>query len=122
MTPDEPKPADAKPAPAKIDPAQTRPDKEFKYTAPLLAGRFDPSGKYLFVTAQDFTIQRVELASGKLTALAGHDTLQLGFPGLSFPFWFAKPENRWATLFNQYFPSWATVQWYCTGQSCRLVR
>jgi hypothetical protein len=44
------------------------------------------------------------------TALAGHDTLQLGFPGLSFPFWFAKPENRWGSLFNHYYPKWATVQ------------
>jgi Family of unknown function (DUF6785)/Domain of unknown function (DUF6784) len=44
------------------------------------------------------------------TALAGHDTLQLGIPGLSFPFWFASPENKWATLFNQYFPKWLTVQ------------
>jgi hypothetical protein len=44
------------------------------------------------------------------SALAGHDSLQLGFPGLSFSFWFATPENRWGQLFNQYFPSWATVQ------------
>src|SRR5436309_2594173 len=44
------------------------------------------------------------------TALAGHDTLQLGFPGLSFSYWFAKPENHWAELFNQYFPTWATVR------------
>jgi hypothetical protein len=44
------------------------------------------------------------------SALAGHDSLQLGFPGLSFPFWFAKPENHWSELFNGYFPKWATVQ------------
>src|SRR6266852_3315833 len=44
------------------------------------------------------------------TALAGHDTLQLGFPGLSFSYWFATPENRWEQLFNQYFPHWATVR------------
>jgi hypothetical protein len=44
------------------------------------------------------------------TALAGHDSLQLGIPGLSFPFWFAKSENHWATLFNHYFPKWLTVQ------------
>src|SRR5262249_37791956 len=71
MRADEPKPADAKP---KIDPAQTRPAKEYKYTSPLLAGRFDPNGKHLYVSAQDFTIQRIELESGKLTALAGHDS------------------------------------------------
>jgi hypothetical protein len=44
------------------------------------------------------------------TALAGHDTLQLGIPGLSFPFWFATPENKWDSLFNHYFPKWLTVQ------------
>src|SRR5262245_21130281 len=71
MRADEPKPADAKP---KIDPAQTRLAKEFKYTAPLLAGRFDPSGKSLFVTSHDFTIQRVDLGSGKLAPMTGHDS------------------------------------------------
>jgi hypothetical protein len=44
------------------------------------------------------------------TALAGHDSLQLGVPGLSFSFWFANMENHWATLFNHYFPKWLTVQ------------
>lgn len=71
MRADEPKPADAKP---KIDPAQTRLAKEFKYNAPLLAGRFDPSGKSLFVASQDFTIQRIDLGSGKLAPMAGHDS------------------------------------------------
>jgi hypothetical protein len=44
------------------------------------------------------------------TALVGHDTLQLGVPGLSFPFWFATPENRWGAIFNHLFPKWLTVQ------------
>jgi hypothetical protein len=44
------------------------------------------------------------------SALAGHDTLQLGFPGLSFPFWFATPSNRWDQIMNHLFPRWATVR------------
>jgi WD40 repeat protein len=63
-------PADA----LKIDPAQTHAAGEYKYTAPLLACRFDPSGQHVFFTAQDNTIQRYELASGKVTSLAAHDS------------------------------------------------
>jgi WD40 repeat protein len=53
------------------DPAQTRQVQEFKYTSPLLSCRFDPLGKYLFFSAQDNTVQRTELASGRLTAFNG---------------------------------------------------
>src|SRR5690349_13085944 len=56
----------------RIEPTQTRPARDFKYTCPLMASRFDPTGRFLFVTAQDFTIQRVDLEDGKLTPLSGH--------------------------------------------------
>ena len=37
--------------------------------------------------------------------------LQLGYPGLSFPFWFATPENQWATSSSTTTsPSGLTVQ------------
>lgn len=55
-----------------IDPAQTRPVQELKHDSPLVAGRFDPAGQYLFVTAQDNTIQRWELAGAKKTPLLAH--------------------------------------------------
>ncbi len=74
MSADEPRPADGPPAPGTIDPTQTRQSREFKHASPLLAGRFDPCGRFLFVTAQDFTIQRVDLDSGQLTPLAGHES------------------------------------------------
>ncbi len=61
------------PAP-KIDPQQTHAVGEFKYTCPLLACRFDPSGQFVFGTAYDNTIQRWHLGSGKATPLAGHDS------------------------------------------------
>jgi WD40 repeat protein len=58
------------PAPLRVE--KTRQVQEYKYSAPLLACRFDPTGRFLFASAQDRTIQRVELANGKLTPLAGH--------------------------------------------------
>jgi WD40 repeat protein len=74
MTADEPKAPDGPPARAKADPTQTRPVKDVKYTSPLLACRFDAAGRFLFASAQDQTVQRIDLADGKLTSLAGHQS------------------------------------------------
>ena len=43
------------------------------------------------------------------SALAGHDTLQLGIPSLTFGWWFATDANRWEPLFWKHLPSWLTV-------------
>ncbi|MFQ6096147.1 MAG: DUF6785 family protein [Armatimonadota bacterium] len=43
------------------------------------------------------------------SALAGHDSLQLGIPGLTFGWWFATPANNWEGLFWKYLPKWLTV-------------
>jgi hypothetical protein len=43
------------------------------------------------------------------SALAGHDTLQLGVPNLSHPWYFATDANRWKELFHPYLPLWLTV-------------
>ncbi len=43
------------------------------------------------------------------SALAGHDTLQLGVPNLSHAWWFATPANRWEELIHPYLPRWLTV-------------
>lgn len=43
------------------------------------------------------------------SALAGHDTLQLGLPAMTHAFWFATEENHWAELFHPYLPKWLTV-------------
>lgn len=56
----------------KIDPTQTRLVSEFKAGSPLIGCRFDPSGRYLFAGAQDHTIRRFDLATGRAAALAGH--------------------------------------------------
>jgi WD40 repeat protein len=45
---------------------------EFKHNSPLVACRFDPSGQFVFASAQDNTLQRWELATGRKTDLVGH--------------------------------------------------
>lgn len=59
-------------AEVKVEPAQTRLAKELKHTSPLVGCRFDPSGKYVFASAQDNTLQRWEIDTGKKVAFAGH--------------------------------------------------
>lgn len=44
-----------------------------------------------------------------VTMLAGHDSLQLGIPALSFTAHFADPGNRWDSMFTQHLPEWLTV-------------
>lgn len=58
----------------KVEPEKTHLVGELKYTSPLLSCRFDPSGQFVFATAYDNTIQRWDIASGKVTVLAGHDS------------------------------------------------
>lgn len=43
------------------------------------------------------------------SALAGHDSLQLGIPALAYGWWFQTPENRWYELFLKQTPRWLTV-------------
>lgn len=55
-----------------LDPTAARVEREFRHTSPLLGCRFDPSGRFLFATAQDNTIQRFDTVTGAKTALLGH--------------------------------------------------
>lgn len=55
-----------------IDPTACRLAVELKHTSPLVGCRFDPSGRFLFAGAQDNSIQRYDLLTGRKTALAGH--------------------------------------------------
>lgn len=43
------------------------------------------------------------------SALAGHDTLQLGVPNLAYGWWYANEANGWEALFHSYIPRFATV-------------
>lgn len=55
-----------------IDPLRTRQAQELRHTSPLLGCRFDPTGRYVFATAQDNSIQRWDLANARKTQLAGN--------------------------------------------------
>jgi WD40 repeat protein len=47
---------------------------QWAHESPLIACRFEPKGRFVFSTGEDNKIQRWELASGKKTLLAGHDS------------------------------------------------
>ncbi len=52
----------------------THPAAELEYNSPFISCRFDPQGRYLFAGAQDCTVQRFDLASGKPQECPGHDS------------------------------------------------
>ena len=55
--------------------------REFVQKAPLIACRFDPKGRFVFATAEDRSILRWDLESGKAASFNGHDSwvFALGF-------------------------------------------
>lgn len=56
------------------DPTQVHEAAKWKHDRPLTACRFDPSGKYVFTGAEDFFVTRWDLADGKPTKFAGHES------------------------------------------------
>jgi WD40 repeat protein len=57
-----------------FDPATARLEREWKHARPLIGCRFDPSGRFLFVSAEDDSVQRYDLLSGTKTAFTGHES------------------------------------------------
>lgn len=57
-----------------IDPTKTRVLKELKHNRPLIGCRFDPTGRFLFVSSEDDTIQRFDMFNGAKTPLVGHQS------------------------------------------------
>ena len=55
-----------------ITPSRTRLAFDMRHTAPLLAARFDPSGQFVFASAQDNSIQRWNLADRTKVSFVGH--------------------------------------------------
>ncbi len=55
-----------------FDPTAARVARELKHARPLIGCRFDPSGRFLFVSAEDDSVQRYDLLTGAKAALAGH--------------------------------------------------
>lgn len=58
----------------KLDPKQTHVATEWKHGRPLIACEFDPSGQYLFSSAEDFSLQRWTVADGTKVQWAAHDS------------------------------------------------
>jgi WD40 repeat protein len=48
--------------------------RDFAADSPLVACRFDPKGRFVFCGGEDRSICRFDLATGKKTVLAGHDS------------------------------------------------
>ena len=61
------------PATPAFDPLAARQIHDWAHTSRLLVCRVDPTGKYVFAGANDYTIQRWEIATGTQTALSGHE-------------------------------------------------
>ena len=55
-------------------PEKTHVVKEYSHKSPLIACRFNARGRYVFASAEDRTVRRWDLATGKEAALAGHDS------------------------------------------------
>jgi hypothetical protein len=51
-----------------------RVERELKHARALIGCRFDPSGRFLFVSAEDDSVQRYDLLTGDKTAFAGHES------------------------------------------------
>ena len=48
-----------------LDPKQTHVLHEWKHAAPLINCKYDPKGRYVFSSAEDYSIQRFEIPTGK---------------------------------------------------------
>ena len=57
-----------------LDTKQTHVLHEWKHGKPIIACRFDPSGRYLFSSSEDYSLQRWEVESGEKTAWAAHES------------------------------------------------
>ena len=67
----------------KLDPAGTKLESEWKVGSPLMACRFDPSGRFLFAAAQDNTVRRLDLLTGSEVTFAGHASWVRGIAFIS---------------------------------------
>lgn len=56
------------------DPTKARIEKTFAHDSPLMACRFDPTGRFVFAGAQDYRVWRWDIASGTKTPFVGHDS------------------------------------------------
>lgn len=57
-----------------IDPARLKLANEYQHEAPLLSCAFDPGGRFLFAGGRDRGVVLIDVASGKKSVLAGHES------------------------------------------------
>lgn len=57
-----------------LDPKQTHVTAEWKHKSPLITCRYDPKGRFVFSSAEDYTIQRWDLKTGTPTVWEAHDS------------------------------------------------
>jgi WD40 repeat protein len=55
-----------------LDPTHARIEFDLKAGRPLIGVRFDPSGRFVFASAEDDTIRRFDLLTGAAVTLSGH--------------------------------------------------
>jgi len=79
-----------------LDPTATKLEREFKHARPLIGCRFDPSGRFLFASAEDDTIQRFDLLTGAKAAFTGHTSWVRGMAFLGSPSTGSGELDAWA--------------------------
>jgi WD40 repeat protein len=79
--------------PLVIEPTHCRPAREFKHASPLIGCRFDPTGRFLFASAQDNTLQRFDLFTGKTASFVGHKSWVRGMAFLTPQYSAVAPET-----------------------------
>ena len=52
-----------------MDATKTHVEKDLAHNSPLMSCRFDPSAKFIFAGAQDYSVWRFEVESGKKTQI-----------------------------------------------------
>lgn len=57
-----------------LDPKQTHVLHEWKHGKPLIACCFDPTGRFLFTSSEDYTLQRWDLKDGSKAAWEAHES------------------------------------------------
>lgn len=70
-------------ADGQITPSRTRLNLELRHTSPLIGCRFDPTGRFVFATAQDNAILRWDLAGQAKVTLTGHRSWARGLAFLA---------------------------------------
>ncbi|MFG0297185.1 MAG: WD40 repeat domain-containing protein [Maioricimonas sp. JB045] len=57
-----------------LDPTKTHVVHEWKHGRPLIACSFDPQGRYLLTSSEDYTLQRWSMETGQAVAWEAHDS------------------------------------------------